>query len=151
MKKIISMLLVLCLLCAGAVALAEAPSFDDMPAAVIEDDDTTIEEASFLGSWVVNNAFVSTDYIDLEALASQYGLSLSGITIGDGKVIIESTNEAGEPATEEYSYVFDAGQIQSTDTDGVNFAFDLLVDGNIVLSWFLEGMDFSFFLVPAGA
>ena len=155
MKKLVAFLMALCLVCAAAAALAEAaPSFDDMPAAVVEDENTTIEEASFAGDWVVDKAFVSTIYVDLETLAAENGISIGKIHIGDGKMALTSA-ENGEEKTEELAYTFQAGQIQFQDAEsGLNGCIDLLEDGNTCMSIFIpvseeQTVEVSLFLVRA--
>ena len=154
MKKFLAMLVALCMLSA-AVALADAiPSFDEMPLVVMEDEDTVIEEGDFEGEWVIDKAFYSTVYVDLEEVAAEYGLNLDPIYIADGMVTMDTTDENGEAQTEEIPYIFKAGQLQCTDEDGNNFVVELLEDGNIVMSMFVPGEEdamvcISLFMVPA--
>ena len=141
MKKLFAILMTLCLLCAACAALADMdpPTFDSMPAAVIEDDDTTVDEAAFQGEWVLNVAFADTEYVDESTLSEVYDYNFMPYVIADGKISQDLQNEYGEFTTVEMPYVFDAGQLQGTDAAGRSFAVDLLEDGNIALSVFFPG------------
>ncbi len=140
MKKLIAILMTLCLLCAACAALAdmEPPVFDDMPGVVIEDDNTTVEESAFEGEWVLNVAFFNGVYIDEQTLAGSFGFNFMPYIIGGGVIKQDIQNENGEFTTQEIPYTFEAGQLQGADEDsGLNYAVDLLEDGNIVMSLFI--------------
>ena len=141
MKKIFAILTTLCLLCAACAAVAdtEIPDFDKMPGAVIEDDETTVDEAVFQGEWVLDVAFAGTEYVDNETLSSTYGYDFAPIVIADGKVTKEIQNDNGEFYTVEMPYTFEAGQLQGTDENGRSFAIDPLEDGSIALAVFYPG------------
>ena len=141
MKKIFAVLMALCLLCASCAALAdtETPTFDSMPAAVLEDDDTTVDEAVFQGEWILDAAFAGTDYISNETLLSTFDYDFVPLVIADGKITKEVQNENGEFSTVEIPYTFEAGQLQGTDEKGRSFAIDPLVDGSIALAVFYPG------------
>ena len=141
MKKLIAILMTLCLLCAAGAALAdmEIPTFDSMPPVVAEDEETTVDEAAFAGEWVLNVAFYNTEYVDEQTLAGTFGYNFMPWVIGDGKITQEVQQENGEFITAEMAYVFEAGQLQCVDDDGLEYAFELLEDGNIVMSVFLPG------------
>ena len=66
MKKLFAILMTLCMLCAACSTLVdrEIPTWDNMPKVVIEDENTTVDEAAFEGEWVLDKAFLATDYID---------------------------------------------------------------------------------------
>ena len=74
MKKLISVLMALCLLCAACAATAdmEIPVWENMPKVVIEDENTTVAEATFEGEWVLNVAFADDTYVSEETLAGTY-------------------------------------------------------------------------------
>ena len=138
MKKLFSVLLALCLLCTAA-ALAEAtPTLDDMPAVVIEDDNTTVELSAFNGIWDLDLAFVGDTYVNLETLATTYGMTFSPIRIEDGSLFYYEDNGEGGVVERGIACAFEAGQLQGED-DGISFCFDTLVNGNIVMSYFLQG------------
>lgn len=143
MKKIFVILMTLCLLCATCAATAdmEIPSFKSMPAVVLEDENTTVDEAAFEGEWVLNVAFAGEEYVTPQTLSEVYDYNFMPYCIGDGKITQDLQNENGEFVTIEMPYVFEAGQLQSTEESDVNFAVDLLVDGNIVMSVFFPGED----------
>ena len=77
MKKLIAFLMTLCLLCASCAALAdtEIPTWESMPGAVIEDENTTVDEAAFEGEWVMNVAFLGTEYVDEQTLFDTYNFN----------------------------------------------------------------------------
>ena len=141
MKKIFAILTALCLLCASCAALAdtETPTFDSMPAAVLEDYDNPIDEAVFQGEWVLNAAFEGTEYADNETLVNTFDYDFVPIVIADGKITKEVQNENGEFCTVEIPYTFEAGQLQGTDDNGRTFAIDPLEDGSIALAVFYPG------------
>ena len=70
MKKLTAILMTLCLLFGACAAVADLipPEWDSMPHVVLEDDDTTISEASYEGEWVLNVAFLIIGMF-MEALA----------------------------------------------------------------------------------
>ena len=82
MKKLIAILMTLCLLGAACAALAdtEPPVWDSMPEAVLEG----VDEASFEGEWVLNVAFAGFDYADNETLVSQFDYAFVPVRIADG-------------------------------------------------------------------
>ena len=141
MKKIIALLTVLCLLCAACSAMADmgTPTWDAMPAAVMEDEDTHVDEAAFQGDWMPSAAFLGTEYISPEELLNTYGYVFTPIRIADGKLMMDYQQENGEFVTLETPYVFEAGQLQSVEGSEDNFAVDLLEDGTIALAIFLPG------------
>ena len=141
MKKLIAMLMALCLLCASCAAMAdmEIPAWESMPKAVVEDENTTVDEAAFQGEWVLHVAFAGTEYVDEQTLAGSYDFNFMPYRIADGKVTQDVQNEYGEFVTMEMPYTFDAGQLHGQDASGREFAIELLEDGNIVLSVFFPG------------
>ena len=141
MKKLIATLMVLCLLCASCAAMAdmEIPTFDSMPAVVLEDENITVDEAAFQGEWVLNVAFAGTDYVYESELAGTYDFNFMPYTIADGKVTQDVQQENGEFVTVEMPYIFEAGQLQGKDANGRDFVIELLEDGNLVMSTFFPG------------
>lgn len=141
MKKMIAILMALTLLCMSCAALADMgiPDWNTMPAVVIEDEDTTVQEASFEGEWVLNVAFADTVYVTPETLFDDYDFNFMPYVIGEGKIRQDLQNENGEIVTTETPYTFEAGQLQGEDSKGRSFAVELLEDGNIVLSVFYPG------------
>ena len=143
MKKLFAILTALCLMCTCCAVLAdtEPPTWESMPAVVIEDENTVVEESAFAGEWVLNAAFFGGKYVDLDALMHTYDYDISSMPfcIGEGKVTREEQQENGEFVTREAPYTFEAGQLHGTDWNGRNFVFELLEDGNIVLSLFYPG------------
>ena len=140
MKKIVSVLVALCLFCAAGAALAETvPAWNDMPLPVIEDENTTIDEAAFQGTWKADKAFVGETYIDQEALKTDYNIIVPNIRLADGKIYYDSVDENGEAVEHGEPYTFEAGQIGFSDETGNLAVIDLLEDGNIEMSLFLKG------------
>ena len=139
MKKLLSVLLTLCLLFTAAAALAEATlTLNDMPDVVIEDDTTTVELSAFNGDWVLDKAFVGDLCVDLETLTTTFDLTVPPIRIEDGSLFYYDDNGEGGVVERGFACVFDAGQLQG-EAERVSFCFDTLVDGNIVWSNFLPG------------
>ena len=141
MKKLFATLLTLCLLCGACTALAdmEIPNFDDMPLIVLETGEGEVDENAFMGEWVLNVAFASREYVDEATLFDTYDFVFMPYVITDGKIMQDVEDGDGEFHTREMPYVFEAGQLQGTDTNGHDFAVELLEDGNIVLSLFYPG------------
>lgn len=141
MKKVIAVLMTICLLCATFAAFAdmEIPKFEEMPAVVIEDEDVTVDETAFYGEWKLNVAFFDTEYVDEQSLSADYGYNFMPYTISEGKVTQDWENENGEFVTEEATYKFEAGQLQCVDNEGNEFVIELLEDGNLVMSMFIAG------------
>ena len=131
----------LCLLCVFGAAAAdmEIPTFDSMPGVVLQDENTTVDEAAFEGEWVLNVAFIGTEYVDEQTLSGTYGYNFMPFLIADGKISQDVQQENGEFVTVEMPYTFEAGQLQSRDDSGMDYAVDLLEDGNIVMSVFYPG------------
>ena len=141
MKKFFVILMTLCLLCAACAAVAdtEPPVWSQMPLVVAEDENTTVDEAAFEGEWVLDVAFLDTEYISTEALADTFGFNFMPFRIADGKIMQDIQDENGEFRTVEAEYTFEAGQLQGKDGSGLEYAVELLEDGNIVLSVFVPG------------
>ena len=140
MKKILAMLTALCLMCTFFPALAdtEIPVWDNMPAVVIDDGNTTVDEAAFEGDWVLSAAFLNKEYLDNEALSARFDYDFVPYHIEGGKITREIQNEYGEFVTSEIACTFEAGQLQGQE-DGVDFVVELLEDGGIVMTQFLPG------------
>ena len=141
MKKIVAILMTLCLLCASCAALAdmEPPVFENMPLAVMEDENTTISKDVFDGEWTLNVAFLSRVYLTEQELAEKFSYNFMPITIDNGKVSQDIQDENGEFHTGELELTFEAGQLWGTDGQGYEFVIELLEDNNIVVSVFVPG------------
>ena len=141
MKKILSILTALCLLCAMSAATAdmEIPTFDSMPGVIMEDDTTTVNEAGFEGEWVLNVAFADDTYVSEETLAGTYDFNFMPFVIGNGKITQDRQQANGEFVTVEMPYTFEAGQLQGQDANGRNMVVEQLEDGNLVMSVFFPG------------
>ena len=133
MKKIITALVILCLLCSAA-AMAEAPKFADMPSMVLLD-------SFFEGTWDAGTAFAGEEYIDLGDLGRDYSIYIPTITINaDEKLVIfEGESDYGEFFRKEYPYTLENSQLECEDDDGKIYVFELLEDGNICLTTFVPG------------
>ncbi|MBR4503076.1 MAG: hypothetical protein IKP22_14520 [Clostridia bacterium] len=141
MKKIFAILMALCMMFAACAAMAdmETPVMSNMPGVVIEDEETTVEESAFRGEWVLDVAFAGTEYADPQTLAEKYDFNFMPYIIADGKVMQDLQQENGEFVTVEMPYVFEAGQLQGKDAAGRDFVFELLENGNVVMSVFFPG------------
>lgn len=141
MKKMIAVLMALCVLCAAGASLAdmEIPDWESMPEAVTEDENTKVEEKAFEGEWVLKCAFANKDFVDEQTLAGTYGYNFMPFVIGEGKIKQDIQQENGEFVTKEAAYTLEHTQLIGTDWNGRTFVVDLLVDGNIALAWFFPG------------
>ena len=139
MKKIASILMALCLLCASCAALAdtETPVFGNMHAIVLEDDNTTVNESAFNGTWTLKAAFLGEDYLSAEKLEEKFHFGFEPITIADGKLSKEVQDDNGEFHKVETALTFENGELNGKDGEGYSFVFDLLEDNNILLSVFI--------------
>lgn len=150
MKKLLPILAALCLMCAAAVSLAEAPAFDAMPAVVTLDEGTELTGADFEGDWVVDKVFIDTTYLTPEEVKTN-GLEIHPFRIADGKITYFFTDGQGDHEVS-VEYTLESNQILGTDDDGVEFVIEKLEDGNIVMSIFIPCEDetmscVSFFMV----
>ena len=141
MKKIIAILMTLCLMCAAGAGLAdmEIPAWDSMPGVVLEDENTTVDEKAFEGEWVLNVAFADDTYVSEETLAGTYDFNFMPFVIGNGKITQDRQQANGEFVTVEMPYTFEAGQLQGQDASGRNMVVEQLEDGNLVMSVFFPG------------
>ena len=143
MKKITAILITLCLLFTACAAVAdmEIPDWNKMPNAVIEDENTTVDEAGFNGEWTLYVAFLGTEYITNEEIYEKFGYIFEPLVIADRKISKEVQNEFGEFTTVELPLTFESGQMRGVDGTGTEFVIEQLEDGNLVLSVFLPGED----------
>ena len=137
MKKLLSVLMILCLLCAAAAALAEekALTLEKMPLVVTIDDGVELTDADFEGDWIADKVFYNTDYMTQEEVEAK-GLTIRPMRISGGKVIGIVTDEEGEHEVSA-EYTLENNQILFTDGEGIESVFEKLEDGNIVLSLFV--------------
>ena len=86
MKKIAAVITALCLLCLAAAAAAETVlTLDDMPAVVIEDENTTVDEAAFQGKWKADKYFVGQTGIEVDGL--RVVINGLGIVVGGNMTV----------------------------------------------------------------
>ena len=139
MKKLISVLMALCLLFTAAAALAEeeAPSWDEMPMVVTVDEGVELTDADFEGDWIADKVFVNTVYLTPEEVEAN-GLAIHPMRIADGKVTSFFTDEEGEHA-ESVEYTLENNQLLFTDGEGIEAVLEKLEDGNLVLNIFVPG------------
>ncbi len=151
MKKMLSILMALCLLCTVGAALAEeTPTFEKMPLVVTVEEGTELTDADFEGDWIPDKAFYGTTYMSPEE-AEAKSLAIRPIRIADGKIIMIVTDEQGEHEVSA-EYTLENNQMLFTDGQGYECVIEKLEDGNIVLSVFIptenEAPDcVSFFMV----
>ena len=133
MKKILVILMTLCLLC-SATALAETPKIEDMPSMVLLD-------SFFEGTWDAGTAFAGEVYIDLGDLGREYSIYIPTVTISADErlVIFEGESDYGEFYRKEYPYILDNSQLECEDDEGRTYVFELLADGTICMSTFVPG------------
>ena len=139
MKKLLSVLMALCLLCAGVAALAEekAPVFENMPLVVTTEEGAELTDADFEGDWIVDKVFYDTVYMTPEEVKAK-GLAILPIRIASGKVSHTFTDELGEHEVSA-EYTLENNQLLFTDGEGLETVIEKLEDGNIVLSIFVPG------------
>ena len=139
MKKLISVLAVLCLLCTAVASLAEeeTPTWETMPLVVTVNEDLELTDADFEGDWILDKVFVDTVYLTPEEV-EENGLGIHPMRIADGKVTSIFTDEEGEHETS-VEYTLENNQILFTDGQGLEAVFEKLEDGNIVLTIFVPG------------
>ena len=152
MKKLLSVLMALCLLCAGITALAEekAPVWENMPLVVTAEEGVELTDADFEGDWIADKVFYGTVYMTPEEVKAK-GLAILPIRIAGGKVSHTFTDELGEHEVSA-EYTLENNQLLFTDGEGLETVIEKLEDGNIVLSIFVPGEDetptcVSFFMV----
>ena len=77
MKKLFSVLMVLCLLCTAVAALAEeaAPTWEDMPQVVTLNEGVELTDADFEGDWIVDKVFIDNVYLTPEEVEAN-GLNI---------------------------------------------------------------------------
>ena len=151
MKKIISVLMILCMLFAAVPVLAEGaeasvPTLDSMPAVkVYELDEPDI--ALFNGTWEpTENIFTDGAYVELEQVINAF--NPPKILIYDGVIFFDDMDSDGNVSAIELTGTLDAGQL-TAEYKGDQMIFQLLEDGNIVLDMIInddnDTMDISVF------
>lgn len=140
MKKLLSVLMTLCLLCVAVAALAEETSvWDSMPNVVTATEDLELTDADFAGEWVADKVFIDTVYLTPEEV-EVYELTIRKIRIGDGQIVnIIPTDEGDQEAPAEYT--IENNQLLFTDGQGIEAVVEKLEDGNIVMNVFLPQED----------
>ena len=136
MKKLISVMMALCLLCTAAAALAETLTLNQMPQLVTLED-VELTDADFEGVWIADKVFLNTVYLTPEEVEAN-GLVIHPMRIADGKVTSFFTDEEGEHA-ESVEYTLENNQLLFTDGEGIEAVFEKLEDGNLVLNIFVPG------------
>ena len=149
MKKILSILMTLCVLFAAVPALAEdaAPTLDSMPHVIIYDNLEEPDIALFNGTWEPTE-YIFTDgvYVELENIITAF--NPPKILIYDGVIFFDDMDSDGNVTAVELTGTLDAGQL-TADYNGDEMIFQLLEDGNIVLDMIInddnDTMDISVF------
>ena len=153
MKKFMSLVLALCLLCLSASVLAEAAAipqtYDELPPAVVAED-----VSEFFGTWVAQYAAYDGEVLSLEEAASSFGGRIPLFVI-DAETVSATVGEGEEAATESYPYAFDTeyGQITvvNPETDEIGVVVDLLEDGSIEVMYILDDSSLSLFMTRVAA
>ena len=152
MKKYVSLVLALCLVCLSVSVLAEAAAipqtYDELPPSVVAEN-----VAEFYGTWQAQYAAYNGEVLSLEEAAPNFGGTIPFFVI-DEETVSASVGEGEEAATESYAYDFDAeyGQITvvNPETGEIGAVIDLLEDGSIEVMYILDESSLSLFmtLVP---
>ena len=142
MKKLIAVLMALCLLCSAAAALAET---QEEPHVITVDEGVELTEKDFEGVWVVEYVKKGDELMSDEDVTANF--TLGTITIADKTVTIVYDEESSVT----YACHADANQLY-IEEEGNIATFEKLSDGNLVMSQFAEAEDgsticFSFMLV----
>lgn len=142
MKKLIAVLMALCLLCSAAAALAET---QEEPHVITVDEGVELTEKDFEGVWVVEYVKKGDELMSDEDVTANF--TLGTVTIADKTVTIVYDEESSVT----YACHADANQLH-IEEEGNIATFEKLSDGNLVMSQFAEAEDgsticFSFFLV----
>ncbi|MBR0266690.1 MAG: hypothetical protein IJQ71_04540 [Clostridia bacterium] len=146
MKKLISIVMVLCLLCTAAAALADAveekiPTLLELPELKTLNPDAVISESEYEGEWIIKYGYIGEDPATPEQLAER-GLMIRPLYISEGKLIDKITDENGEIKENAIAYEFeeDIGELLATAEDGqIEYIIDVLEDGNLMLSIVIFG------------
>ena len=133
MKKIISVLMILCMLFAAASCLAESaevPTLESMPNVKyyeLEEPDIAL----FNGTWEpTENIFTDGVFVELENIMTAF--NPPKIMIDNGVIFFDDTDTDGNPVAVELNGTLDAGQL-TAEYNGDLMVFQLLEDGNILL------------------
>ena len=147
MKKVFSVLLVLCLLCTAAAAFADAveekiPAMSELPA-LKTDPENGVQESDYQGEWVMKYAYIGSEPATQEQLA-ELGVQIINhlLTVHEGQLIDSYTNDKGELEEFKIPYVFDdfSGQITAEYEEfKMVYTLDLLEDNNIMMSLIFLG------------
>lgn len=103
MKKILSLVLALCLLCLSVSALAEIPaSVEDLPAATMD-----VAQEDFFGEWSAVYAVYDDDMASLKEVAPILGGSVPVVTI-DAEKVTATYGEGDGAKAVAYDYIYNA-------------------------------------------
>ncbi len=141
MKKILSLVLVLCLLCLSVSALADIPeSVEDLPE-IAKD----VELEDFFGVWKAEYAVYDDEMASLDDAASIFG-SLPVISIDGEKFTVTLGDEANEIP---YTYEESDCAISVEDPDGGTYSLYIeLTDVGVLKAWYYDMM-LEFYMVRA--
>ena len=153
MKKYVSLVLALCLVCLSVSVLAEAAAipqtYDELPPSVVAEN-----VAEFYGTWQAQYAAYNGEVLSLEEAAPNFGGTIPFFVI-DEETVSASVGEGEEAATESYAYDFDAeyGQITvvNPETGEIGAVIDLLEDGSIEVMYILDESSLSLFMTRVAA
>ena len=130
MKKIFSVLMILCMLLAAVPAPAEGPTLESMPKVKVFDQEEP-DIALFNGIWEPSeNIFTDGAFVELEQVITAF--NPPKIMIYDGVIFFDDTDTDGNVTAVELTGALDAGQL-TADYKGDRMVFSLLEDGNILL------------------
>ena len=130
MKKFVSLVLALCLVCLSVSVLAEAAAipqtYDELPPSVVAEN-----VAEFYGTWQAQYAAYNGEVLSLEEAAPNFGGTIPFFVI-DEETVTASVGEGEE-----------AGEIGAV--------IDLLEDGSIEVMYILDESSLSLFMTRVAA
>ena len=139
MKKIVSILMILCMLLAASSVLAEGaevPTLESMPNVKAYEGLEEPDIALFNGTWEpTENIFTDGVYVELENIMTAF--NPPKIMIYDGMIYFDDTDTDGNPVAVELLGTLDAGQL-TAEYNGDLMVFQLLEDGNILLDMIIN-------------
>lgn len=130
MKKILAILMALCLLCTAVSALADEAADEtyELPEAI---EAEAVDD--FFGTWVLSGAIYNGVLLDEEGMAGIFGDQTPFFEVNEDKMIAYSTDENGEIQAQEIDYTFADGFLSAEDEDGT-YNIVMLEDYSLAIS-----------------
>ena len=150
MKKILAVLMALCMLCTAVCALADEAEDDAADYAELPQVMEAESEDDFYGEWALDAVLIGDTVVDAEtAIAEIFGGEEPLVGIHDGFLYDYTLDEDGEiieDKTKEYEYTFTDGRLEG-EGEGQKFIIELLEDANIVMTIVTDDGEISMFMV----